>query len=129
MFTLRWHDPDSENRATREFMTNSATLLLSGLFFFEIQPHENQLGLFWFQSWVATLGTLSNTPWSALPPTYTILVGSLALQHLASFVFGRLWLHWSQDLCFGRSVHVQDNYPSGRLTHQIAHIWGHIQLG
>ena len=76
-----------------------------------------------------TQGTLSNTPWSALPPTYTISVASLALQHLASFVFGRLWLHWSQDLCFGRSVHVRDNYPSGQLTHQIAHIWGHIQPG
>ena len=125
VFTLRWHDPDSENSASREFMTNSATLLYLAC--------SKLILLNWWMSARIVLvsklasyptpGTLSNTPWSALPPTYTISVASAALQHLASFVFGRLWLHWSQDLCFGRSVHVRDNYPSGQLTHQIAHIW------
>ena len=70
----------------------------------------------------------STTPPGVLSPPLT--PSWLAqLRSNPSIVFGRLWPNWSQDLC-GWSVHVQDNYPSGRLTHQIAHIWGHIiQLG
>ena len=73
-------------------------------------------------------GSLPNPSRSAEPPTYTIVVGTASLQATPCQPALSLAFHQSQDLC-GRTVHVQDNYRSGRLTHQIAHIWGHIQLG
>ena len=86
------------------------------------------------QSRIVLVSKLAAHGCAGFPPQHPLEFSAPHLHHLgwhsnSSIVFGRLWPNWSQDLC-GWSVHVQDNYPSGRLTHQIAHIWGHIiQLG